>query len=52
VEPKKISVYVNGNSNPSLVVEPLVPVAGKQIGYWVGNNSAGDWKNLVTEAAK
>jgi hypothetical protein len=52
VEPKKISVYVNGNSDPSLVVEPLVPLAGKQIGYWVGNNSAGDWKNLKIETAK
>jgi hypothetical protein len=51
IEPKKISVYVNGNSNPSLVVEPLVPLAGDQVGYWVGNNSAGDWKNLVIKSA-
>ena len=52
IEPKKISVYVNGNSNPSLVVEPLVPMRGKHIGYWVGNNSAGDWKNLKITPAK
>jgi hypothetical protein len=52
VEPKKISVFVNGNSNPSLVVEPLVPLAGKNIGYWVGNNSDGNWKNLLIEPAK
>jgi hypothetical protein len=52
VEPKKISVYVNGISNPSLVVEPLVPIRGKQVGYWVGNGSDGDWKNLKITAAK
>ena len=46
VEAKKISVYVNGNSKPALVVEPLVPLRGKQTGYWVGNGSGGDWKNL------
>jgi hypothetical protein len=52
VETKKISVYVNNNNNAALVVEPLVPLNGKQIGYWVGNGSAGDWKNLTITAAK
>jgi hypothetical protein len=51
VDSRKISVYVNGNSSPSLVVEPLVPLRGKQIGYWVGNGSAGDWKNLTIKTA-
>jgi hypothetical protein len=51
VDSKKISVYVNNNSSPSLVVEPLVPLRGKQIGYWVGNGSAGDWKNLTIKTA-
>lgn len=46
IENKKISVFVNGNTSPVLVVEPLVPVRGKRIGYWVGNGSGGDWKNV------
>src|ERR1700730_2030015 len=51
VETKKISVFVNANNNPALVVEPLVPLIGRQIGYWVGNGSAGDWKNLTIQPA-
>jgi hypothetical protein len=51
VETKKISVFVNANNNPALVVEPLVPLNGRQIGYWVGNGSAGDWKNLTIKPA-
>ncbi|HEX4371723.1 MAG TPA: family 16 glycoside hydrolase, partial [Puia sp.] len=43
---KKIMVFVNGNKTPSLVVESLQKTSGKRIGYWVGNNSFGDWKNL------
>jgi hypothetical protein len=43
---KKIMVFVNGNDKPSLVVESLQATRGKKIGYWVGNNSSGDWKNL------
>jgi hypothetical protein len=43
---KKISVFVNNEKIPSLEVEQLVPINGKQIGYWVGNGSGGDWKNL------
>ena len=42
----KISVFVNGNERYSLEVSPLVHSAGKQIGYWVGNGSDGNWKNL------
>ncbi|HVW14436.1 MAG TPA: hypothetical protein VHB54_11450 [Mucilaginibacter sp.] len=49
VESEKISVYVNGNSNPALVVAPLVKTGGKTLGYWVGNTSGGDWKNLKIE---
>ncbi|MDP9042313.1 MAG: hypothetical protein M3N30_10055 [Bacteroidota bacterium] len=52
VETKKISVYINANNQPSLVVEPLMPLYGNQIGYWVGNGSAGDWKNLIITPAK
>jgi hypothetical protein len=52
VEQNKISVYVNTNIKPVLVVEPLVPLNGKQIGYWVGNGAGGDWKNITITPAK
>jgi hypothetical protein len=43
---KKIVVFVNGSKTPALIVESLQTIPGKKIGYWVGNNSFGDWKNL------
>lgn len=46
VAKEKISVFVNGNETPSFVVTPLVHTSGRRIGYWVGNGSSGDWKNL------
>lgn len=46
VTAQKISVFVNGDETPCLTVAPLVQTAGGQIGYWVGNGSSGDWKNL------
>jgi hypothetical protein len=49
VEPKTISVYVNSNKTPSLVVQPLVPVRGKMIGYWSGGTDS-EWKNLKITA--
>jgi hypothetical protein len=46
VEIKKISVYVNDIDKPVLIIEPFMPIKGHMIGYWVGNHSAGDWKDL------
>lgn len=46
VKGKKISVYVNNEAKPSLEIEQILPMNGTMIGYWVGNGSAGDWKNL------
>lgn len=46
VTPKKTSVYVNGAQKAALEVEPLTNTGGTKIGYWVGNGSPGDWKNL------
>lgn len=46
VTAKKISVYVNGVQKTMLKVKPLVSTGGTKIGYWVGNGSPGDWKNL------
>jgi hypothetical protein len=45
VDSKNIKIYINGNTAPSLVVEPLVQRDGEMIGLWEGG-SEGDWKNL------
>jgi hypothetical protein len=52
IAPKRIEVYVNGQQKASLTVEPLVNTGGTKIGYWVGNGSPGDWKNLKITNAK
>jgi len=49
IENEKISVFVNNGNQPSLTVVALVKTGGKMIGYWVGNTSGGDWKNLRVE---
>lgn len=46
VASKKISIYVNGEQKAALEVEPLTNTGGTKIGYWVGNGSPGDWRNL------
>jgi hypothetical protein len=46
VNTPKISVYVNNNSNPDLVVEQLSNRKDGNIGFWVGNQSDGDFANL------
>lgn len=46
VNGEKIEVFVNGNTKPSLVVKPLVHYGGRLTGFWVGNGSDGDWRNL------
>ncbi len=40
------SVFANGKRTPELVVRELVRLSGKRIGFWVGNGSDGDWKDL------
>jgi len=42
----KISVYVNDNSTPDLVVEQLSSCKNGNIGFWVGSQSDGDFANL------
>ncbi|NCD71082.1 hypothetical protein [Mucilaginibacter agri] len=42
-----ISVYVNHNNKPALVVQQLAKLNGDKIGFWVGNGSGGEWKNLT-----
>ncbi|HEY1872705.1 MAG TPA: hypothetical protein VGG71_16715 [Chitinophagaceae bacterium] len=47
VEADKISVFVNGDKQPSLVVNPLTNRTSGKIGFWVGTNSDGDFSNLT-----
>jgi hypothetical protein len=46
VQYPKVTVYVNGNSEPSLSVDKLNKRKTGKIGLWVGNNSDGDFANL------
>jgi hypothetical protein len=41
-----IRVYVNNDATASLVVKPLSGNKSGKIGFWVGNNSDGDFSNL------
>lgn len=41
-----IRVFVNGNVKPCLEVKPITGLPAGKIGFWVGNNSAGDFRNL------
>jgi hypothetical protein len=43
----KIRVFVDQDKTPDLEVKPLVQRNGTMIGYWVGQDSEGKWKNLV-----
>ena len=47
VEADKITVYVNNDNKPSLVVSPLAKQTVGKMGFWVGNNSDGDFANLT-----
>ena len=46
VQYPKVTVYVNGNSEPSLAIYKLNDRKTGKIGLWVGNNSDGDFANL------
>ncbi|MBS1523159.1 MAG: DUF1080 domain-containing protein [Bacteroidetes bacterium] len=50
VDGNNIKVYVNGNTTPSLVVEPLVHYDGTMIGLWT--DSDGEWKNVKITPSK
>ncbi len=41
-----VKVYVNGNRQTSLEIEQLSNRKSGKIGFWVGNNSAGSFRNL------
>ena len=46
IERPEVSVYVNGASEPSLVVEELSDRMGGGIGLWVGPGNGGHFANL------
>jgi hypothetical protein len=46
IEYPKVTVFVNGNPEPSLVINKLNDRKTGKIGLWVGNTSDGDFANL------
>jgi len=42
-----ISVYINGNREPSLVVEKLTSLSTGAVGFYVADTSGGDFANLT-----
>jgi hypothetical protein len=46
VDADKIEVFVNNKPQASLTVKPLNNYTTGKIGFWVGNNSDGDFANL------
>jgi hypothetical protein len=46
VQYPKVTVFVNGNSEPSLVINKLNERKTGKVGLWVGNTSDGDFANL------
>ncbi len=46
VDAGTITVYVNDDKSPSLQIKPLADRTTGKIGFWVGNNSEGEFKNL------
>lgn len=47
VDADRITVYVGNDRQPSLVVKPIGKRTTGNVGFWVGNNSDGDFSNLV-----
>jgi len=46
VEKPKVSVFVNGSREPSLVVDELSDRKGGGVGLWVGPGQGGHFANL------
>jgi hypothetical protein len=47
VDANNITLYANNDTKPSLVVKPLTNRTTGKIGFWVGNNSDGNFANLA-----
>ena len=50
IDTDNITVYVNDDKKPSLKIKPIINRATGKIGFWVGNNSDGDFKNLSIQS--
>jgi len=50
VKGKTISTYINGASEPSLVVEKLNDITTGSVGFFVADTSGGDFANLIVKA--
>jgi hypothetical protein len=48
----KVSVFVNGATEPCLVVEQLSQRKSGWVGFWVGNGSVGEFANLKITQSK
>lgn len=47
VKDKLVSTYINGNDQPSLVVEKVTDVKTGTLGFYVADTSGGDFANLT-----
>lgn len=52
VQGAKVQIYVGGVPEATLEVRKLGQLYGGQVGLWVGNNSGGDFANLVITPTK
>lgn len=52
IQGSTISTYINGNKEPSLVVEKITNVTSGFIGFYVADTSGGDFANLSITKAK
>ncbi len=46
IEYPAVNVYVNNSTKPSLTIDQLISQRIGWIGFWVGNNSEGYFRNL------
>lgn len=47
IKANTIRTFINGNSQPALVVEKLTAVTSGRLGFYVADTSGGDFANLV-----
>ena len=52
VDPYKLQIFVGSVTQPTLEVRKLGELDGGQVGLWVGNDSGGDFANLVITPTK
>jgi hypothetical protein len=52
VEGATVSIYINGNKEPSLVVDKVTSLHSGRIGFYVADTSGGDFANLSVAHAK